>query len=538
MVSEGSLPTESGRGVRGRLLSIRAAAAKALPFFRRQPRRKLFIILGFLAVLGAGVGYRWLGGEAQAKYMTMPASQGSIVESISATGMVEAQKSIGLNFQNSGKIAAIFVKPGDYVKAGELLACLDTSSLEAELAQAKANYEANLAELRKLQAGPKATELAQAEADLIEAQSTYHNAEETLKANQALFEAGFLTRADLDRSVADRDAAAAKLRYAKAALKELQEGTQPEDLAAAEAQVQGALAGLQEAQNNLDAAELRAPWNGFVTDVEGEVGQHISGGGSNDDTTNGFISLLTSDLRLSIQVNEADIGRAKVGQTVTFTVNAYPERTFTGKVTRIAAEATTESNVQLYDVDASVDDPDQLLKAGMSASVRIIVNQKDDVITIPQAAITYAAKNQAIAASGGNEGGTRPATGSGKTTGAVPGGEPGSGKATVTREQVRARMEAAPGGATGSVEPKQGEGAEGNGKQATVLVLENGRPQLRHIVTGLSDASNIEVISGLDVGEQVIIGASTEKQATSSGTSGRSTTTRQMQPMGPPMMGR
>ncbi|NPV29063.1 MAG: HlyD family efflux transporter periplasmic adaptor subunit [Firmicutes bacterium] len=478
---------------------------EAAAFLKPQQRRKgLYLLLGCLAVLVVGAGYWWWRGrQGQVNYITMPVRQGSIVNAVKATGTIEAVKSVGLNFKTGGVIKEIYVKPGDRVKEGQLLACLDTSDLEAQVVQARANLKAAEAKLRLLEAGPLETEIAQAEANVAQAQVAYKSAEEALKRDQALFEVGALAQADLDNSLANRDTAAAKLRQAQAALEALKSGNRPEDIAAAQAQVDAARAQLMLAQNDLDSARLRAPFDGVIAAVRGETGQRTSGGGSeSSDSSTGLITLITTGLQLRAQVNEADISQVKVGQKATFTVNAFPERTFNGEVAWISPEATTVSNVQLYDVVVSLADPGGLLKAGMSASVNIIVAQKDNVITVPRAAVSFAASYRA--ASAGNA-----------TGGKTPGGGSADGARTAGGRQTGTGMLTPGEGRKG--EPGQ---AANDGSRAAVLVMEEGRPVVRRIVTGLSDESNIEVKSGLKVGEEVIIGASTPgKSAASSSTS-------------------
>lgn len=479
------------------------AATEAVPVLLKPQRwrRGLFLLLGCLGVLAFGLGYWWWHGrQDQVNYISLPVNRGSIVNAINAAGKVEAVKSIGLDFKSSGVIKAIYVQPGDRVKAGQVLACLDTADLEAQLAQARANLEAAEAKLRLLQAGPLDTEIAQAEANVAQALVAYNSAEETLKRNQALFDAGALAQVDLDNSTANRDTAAAKLRQAQAALEALRNGSRSEDIVTAQAQVDAARAQLALAENNLAGAWLRAPWEGIISAVRGEVGQRIGSGSS--DETKSFVTLVTPKLRLRAQVNEADIGKIQVGQAATFTVNAFPEKTFKGEVTWISPEATTVANVQLYDVLISLADSNIPLKAGMSTNINIIVEQKDNVVTVPRAAVTFAANNQGLTS---NNAAGRPAAQGGS-----------AGRLKMPEERETGTKVSAPGDGTGKGTQGQGENDK---NKVIVLVLEQGRPVARQIVTGLSDERNIEVRSGLEVGEQVIIGTSTPGKPAASSSS-------------------
>ncbi|KYH30801.1 efflux RND transporter periplasmic adaptor subunit [Neomoorella mulderi] len=471
--------------------------AGAVPVAHPRPKRLMWLLgVGLLLLLGGAFLWWWQGRRAQVTYITLPANQGSIVNTVNAAGTIEPVKSVNLGFKNSGIIKAIYVKPGDVVKAGQVLASQDTADLEAQLAQARANLNNALAKLQLLEAGPLATDIAQAEANVEAAQAAYNNAQATVERNQALYQAGALSKAELDSAITNRDSAAAKLRQAQAALEALKNGNRPEDIAAARAQVEAARVQVTLAQSNLDSAQLRAPWDGIISAVNGEVGYRV--GSSTDNENASFIKMITPALQLRAQVNEADINKVKIGQKATFTVNALPGREMSGQVAWIAPQASTVSNVQLYDVVISLD-PNLPLKAGMTANVNIITARKDNVLTVSRTAITFAASSQA--------GGT-----------AAPGS--GSGNSG-NRETLRGGQgSASPATGTGAGKSEAGAEEPGTGR-AVVLVLENGRPVPRQIVTGVSDERNVEVVSGLKPGEAVIIGTSTPgKPAT--GTTARS----------------
>lgn len=460
--------------------------------------RKVRWLLGgciFLLLVGALLWWQY-GRRAEVKYITVPVAQGSIKNAINATGTIEPVKSVNLGFKNSGIIKAIYVKPGDAVKAGQVLAVQDTAELEAQLAQAQASYNSAAANLQKLEAGATAAEIAQAEANVETARIAYNDAAAAAERNKALFEAGALSKAELDSAVSARDSAAAKLRQAEAALEDLKNGSRPEEIAAARAQVEAAKAQVELARNNLESAQLRAPWDGIISAVNGEVGYRV--GSSTDNSNSSFITLITPALQLRARVNEADINNIKVGQEVNFTVNALPGKEMKGKVAWIAPEAQTVSNVQLYDVVISLE-ADPSLKAGMTASVDFILNRKDNVLIIPKAALTFARTYLAEAGGGGE--------GKGVQGGTASGGERGDG-----------------GGRTRA-------GTQGTAPSGpTVLILENGRPVPRQVVTGASDESNIEVVSGLAAGEAVVVGTSTANR-TPGGSS--TTQTRSFMPPGP-----
>jgi multidrug efflux pump subunit AcrA (membrane-fusion protein) len=171
------------------------------------------------------------------------------------------------------------------------------------------------------------------------------------------------------------------------------------DLSTANAQMSGAQAALQTAQNNLAGAVLTAPTGGTIASLNGVVGQFISGGASGSSsssssssttsTSSAFITL--SDLstpQVSASVSEADIGKVQPGQKVNFSVTAYPGHTFTGTVTAIVPAGTTTSNVVTFTVLISVDQTDVQLLPSMTATVTIVTQEADNAVLVPNAAIS------------------------------------------------------------------------------------------------------------------------------------------------------
>ncbi|WP_258359835.1 HlyD family secretion protein [Moorella sulfitireducens] len=508
-------------------------ATGAVPVTPPRSHKGKWLVGACLVILLGGAILWWQHGRnTGVTYITMPAGQGNIKNTINATGSIEPVKSVTLGFKTGGIIKAIYVKPGDAVKAGQVLALQDTTELEAQLAQAQASYNSALANLQKLEAGATAAEIIQAEASVETARIAYNNAAAAAGRSQALYEAGALSKAELDSAISERDSAAAKLRQAEAALEELKNGSRPEEIAAAQAQVEVARAQLTLAQNNFDGARVRAPWDGIISAVNGEVGYRVG----SSDSGSGFITLITEELQVRARVNEADINEVKVGQEVTLTVNALPGEEIPGKVAWIAPEAQTISNVQLYEVVISIDkNKSQSLRAGMTASVDFIIARKDNVLTIPRAALTFARNYSASSLQNGGTtaGGDTAApgsrtAGSSKQGGSAPGGgaNRGSGQESGTASTN-----------TGAGTSAAGAGEAGTAK-AIVLVLENGRPVPRQVVTGVSDASNVEVVSGLQAGEAVIIGTSTTSGKTAGNSTSSSTSNQTRTPVTPgPMMG-
>lgn len=233
------------------------------------------------------------------------------------------------------------------------------------------------------------------------------------------------------------------------------------DLASAQAQLESSQAKLEMDRNELSSAQLIAPFSGIISAVDSQAG--LSGGSSNSAS---LITLISEELYLKALVNEVDVGRLEPGQEVEFTSGTYTDRTFTGKLDKISPEATTVSNVNFYPVIIIIDNSEGLLRAGMSVNANIIIAASKDVLTIPMMAVSYA---ESYVRSGA-----------------------AAGRYAASASGIAARQTA----------------AADQAQQKVVLVLENNQPVQKAISTGLNDSQNIEVIEGLQEGDQIIIGSS------------------------------
>jgi HlyD family secretion protein len=254
---------------------------------------------------------------------------------------------------------------------------------------------------------------------------------------------------------------------------------------------------VEQAQNNLTNSSIIAPFDGYIATISGNPGMWTGGGAvaSGTSTATQFGIIITStQLLIDADVNEADISKVGVGQLVTFTVDTYPNETFTGKIIALSPNATTVSNVQMYEAHMSIDDYSKL-KSGMPSTINIITASANNVILVPQSALTYARTYLASLArgSGSNQG----------RQGSANASQGGTGAST------------SQGGSQGSANSSQNRG--------TVLVLVNGKPQIKRVQTGLSDDVNTEITSGLNAGDIVVTGASTPGKASASATTSGTT---------------
>lgn len=476
-------------------------------------KKRRILVIAAVALLGLAAFLAWNRGSTKAgTNFTQDVARGDVVNTITASGAVEAENSVPLIFKSSAVIKAIYVKEGQKVKKGDLLAEQDDTDLRAQYQQQLANLKSAEAKLALARAGAREEDVRQTEQTVNSARITYDQSKANFDRYLDLFRQGAVSKVDRDKAESDYMLAEAKYIQAREQLKAQKAGNRPEDILSAEASVESARAQMQIAQNNLDSARLTAPSDGVIGLVGAVVGQRTNGAGSSSSSEDGFITLISDRLRVRAQVNEADIGRAAVGQKPYFTVNSFPGRRFAGVLESISPKAVTVSNVQLYDVIIALDQQDVPLKVGMPASVTIVVDQKEGVLLLPKIAVSYAMQEaqKNTAQPGGAQTGTQPGS---------------SGQGGVRRQ---------PSGGGGAAQGGIGGAQGGNARRVSVLVMEGGKPALRMVQVGISDNTNYEVTEGLSEGEKVVIGNTVSAQQ---GSAGRQNTSQSM-PFGPRVIGR
>lgn len=498
--------------------------------------KKKKLMFGIIAVAGISlIIYFMFSGPSKASgdYLTGTVQRGDITNSISASGTIEPVSTVSMSFKNAEIVKKIYVKVGEHVDKGQLLAELDTGNLENSVRQAQANLKSAQASLTALLKGATQQERDSAEADVSMAQAAYDLAKSTLDRNKALYDSGALSKSDLESFQVEYTNAEARLKQSKATLTDLLDGAAPEDIAAAEAQVENARTSVEESESDLKDARMVSPVDGIVSTISGAEGQRASAN-NNSTSGEGFLELISQDLQMEAQVNEGDIGQVKLGQKVEFTVNSYPDKVFYGRVSSIAPVAYAESNVQIYDVIIQLDENFEELKAGMPADVTIIVEQKEDVLIVPKGAVTFAAGHMTAMRQGS---GTGPGGGSGNA-------DPGKAEdirkqvqdGTLTREQAREQLgikdqgggsekDGAPAATakTATGEEKSAQAGKVNGQVRNAMVLVKGKsdsPEPRRVQLGMSDLTSYEVINGLSEGETVVTGLMSQSAAATSGASG------------------
>ncbi len=303
-----------------------------------------------VAVLAAGGYYLYVRENNQgAAFRTARVEKGSIADTVTATGTINAVTTVQVGSQVSGTIQKINVDFNSRVRKGEVIAQIDPQVFEASVVQARANVANSLAVLEK--------------SKIVSA-----DALRTLKRNQELIKNGYVAQSDVD---------AAQVAYDSAVEQEK----------SSEAQLTQAKGALSVAETNLRYTTINSPVDGIVISRNVDVGQTVAA--SFQTPTLFTIAQDLTKMQIDTNVDESDIGRTKKGQHSTFTVDAYPGKKFEGTVVQVRNSPIVTQNVVTYDVVIQVDNRDLSLKPGMTANVAVLIQEYPDVLKIPNAALRY-----------------------------------------------------------------------------------------------------------------------------------------------------
>jgi len=336
------------------------------------------VILFIVLLVGGFVFYRWKGQNgSNQKFRTIKVERGEISSTVTATGTINPVITVLVGSQVSGTIKALSADFNSRVKEGQIIAQIDPALFEAQVDQARANVLNAQANVLNAQANLKS-----AQANLEKAGVTVSDAKRTLDRNRPLVERKVIAQSVFDTAQTNYDSAAAQQEAAKAQLESARSQVE-----STKAQVEQTKAALKLAETNLRYTTIRSPVNGIVISRNVDVGQTVAA--SLQAPTLFTIAKDLTQMQVNANVSEADIGRAAVGQEASFTVDAYPERMFRGRISEIRNAPLTVQNVVTYDVIIQVENKDLKLKPGMTANVSILVAHKEGVLKITNAALRF-----------------------------------------------------------------------------------------------------------------------------------------------------
>jgi HlyD family secretion protein len=378
-------------------------------------KRNLGILAGVVLLLLIAFLLQQWRGAGGSEYQTTGVTRGPITQAVTATGTLNPVVTVQVGSQVSGNIAKLFADFNSEVKAGQVVAQIDPVVFQATVTQAEGDVASAQAGLELARANGTRTE------DLVKKQNS--------------------SRADLDQAMATLHQAEATVKIKQGAL--------------------------DKAKADLDHCTITSPIDGVVISRSVDVGQTVAA--SLQAPVIFAIAQDLSKMQIDTNVAEADVGVVTVDQDVDFTVDAFPARTFHGKVVQVRNAPITVQNVVTYDTVIGVSNDELKLKPGMTANVAVVVAHRDNALQIKNAALRY-----------------RPPDATPAESRAPAGGQPGGGK---------------PGGPPPSAGRERRPGR-------TVYVLRNGstRPQAVQIKTGISDGVVTEVLEGVNEGDRVVMG--------------------------------
>ncbi len=404
------------------------------------------ILLGVLAITGIVVYRRVILPRRALKndVKTIPVERANLPLKVSANGVVKPERSVNISPKNAGVLKRLWVKEGDTVEKGQIIATMDDSNFQGQLAQARGQIASAQATLNKLLTGSRAEDIAQAEAKVAQAEAQLAKLrnggrpEEDAQAQarvesaqaqldlakirsqrfQSLQTEGAISQDRLDEVVTNERNAVASLNQAQKqlaqvqtarpedialgtqqlteaqqALKALRNGPRIEDIQQARAQVSAAQGAVQTIQTQLNDTVLKAPFAGVITQANAQEGSLVvpsrpvlSAGQQSDNPSS--VAILVDSNQVIANVAESSIGQLRVGSRAILEADAYSRQKFEGRVTQLAFQSVVIQNVTSFEVKVKIlNDTQKLLQPGMNVSVDFQVGQLENAMTVPTVAI-------------------------------------------------------------------------------------------------------------------------------------------------------
>ena len=429
--------------------------------------RLLFVLAGLLVlvILGYTIAKKqgWIGKPAGVEVLVAKAGPANIVEKVSASGKVQPETEVKISPDVSGEIIELYVQEGDSVRKGQLLLRIRPD-----------NYQAQVA-MQSAQVGTQRANVGQAQARLQQLLANAKQVELTYRRNASLYKQKVISQADYEASQAAYNASQEEINSAR------------QQIRASQSTVSAAAASLEEARKNLNKTTIYAPVSGTVSKLNVKKGERVVGTTQMAGTEIMRIANL-NNMEVRVNVNENDVNNVNIGDSVEVDVDAYSskDQKFRGLVTNIAntakdaltAEAVTEFEVRIRLLPESYRHLVRSVRGktivpfrpGMTASVDIITDRKNGVLSVPLASVTT--RSDSAKADGEGKNG--------------PDGNSGRGRASATAVSTG-----------GAPKPEI---------QEVVFVVKNGKAVMMPVKTGISDFQNIEILSGVDAGAQIVSG--------------------------------
>ena len=386
------------------------------PKYKKYFKNSTIVLVAAIVVF---FGYKYFTTEKKASIavQTVKLSKQNVTTSVTATGTVEPVDQVDVGTQVSGIINHIYADYNSPVKKGQLLAELDKTNLQESVNNALAQYNASLNELNYYQ--------------------------QNYNRQNNMYKSGVISKADYEQAAYQVKNSRETVSQRKTAL--------------------------AQARTNLSYANIYAPIDGIILSREVEEGQTVAA--SMTTPTLFTIAKDITKMQVEANVDEADIGGVEVSQRVSFTVDAYPQEEFSGRVRQVRLSATTESNVVTYTVIIDADNPEQKLKPGLTATITIFTQELKDIDTVPASAIAFSPDTETL-------------------------------QKYYQQNQIKAKIP---------------EIKTGKNKEKYIWIKNNdGSLSQKQITVGINDGINIQVVSGLSGNEQIVTSLEEQTEAVAS----------------------
>ena len=440
-----------------------------------QMKRKRLLWFGLAAVVVLLVVVGIVVARAQSGYVkvvTGKAVREDILSQVSGTGQIKPKVYANVGAETIGRITHLYVKEGDHVKSGQVLATMENVQPAADVATQEATIQSSKTDMSSYIAAEKT-----AEANLVSAKATLEQKDLDWKRGQSLYENNLIPKSDYDTRKAAYDVAAAAVAQNQAAIVQARAQTQ-----SASGRIDQATAALRRFKDVLNRTVAVAPFDGIVTNLPVREGETVVIGIQNAEgstlMTIADMSVVTAD----VKVDETDIVNVRNGQEADVTIDAIPGKTFKGKVTEIGSQAvlrtsglattqSTTSNQEAKDfkVVVTLSDPPENLRPGLSTTAKIKTAERKNVLAIPIQALAVRTRKDLDDAAKDKKG-----TGSGVTLAAPPPSAPGDPK----KDEIQG-----------------------------VFVVNGKKAFFRPVETGISGVTDIEITKGLQKGDEIVVGS-------------------------------
>ncbi|MFH1227648.1 MAG: efflux RND transporter periplasmic adaptor subunit [Planctomycetota bacterium] len=321
--------------------------------------KKGIIALIVIIVIGAALWFFFLrnGNSVIIGYKTVKVDKGTVIKTVSSSGVVQPMQQVQVGTQVNGPIKKLYVDFNARVKEGDLIAQIDPATYEARVTQDKASLISSIANVKRVEAGLK-------------------QAQKELERSKELAKRDLISQSELDTAVASYDSLAAQLEVANAGVEQSQ-------------------ATLNNSKINLAYTTIKSPIDGIVISRNVDEGQTVVA--SFSAATLFIIANNLTKVQIQASVAESDIGKIALKQLVRFTVDAYPDNKFVGRVEQIRLSPTTVSNVVTYTIIINADNPEEKLLPGMTATLSFEVEKHDNVLRVPNAALRFVPPDEVMA---------------------------------------------------------------------------------------------------------------------------------------------